>query len=50
VRAEIDRSEENSELNARGAMATFPIADRGSEWKMLRMPRKSLRFGFGCCT
>jgi hypothetical protein len=48
TRTEIDRREENSELNARGAMASFPIAERGSEWKMLRMPRKSLRFGFSC--
>jgi hypothetical protein len=50
TRTEIDRSEENSELNARGAIATFPIAERGSEWKMLRTPCKSLRFGFGFCT
>jgi hypothetical protein len=47
---EIDRREENSELNARGAIATFPIAEHGRQGKMLRMPCKSLRFGFGCCT
>jgi hypothetical protein len=35
---EIEHSEENSELNARGAIATFPSAERGSEWKMLRLP------------
>jgi hypothetical protein len=49
TRTEIDRPEENSELNARGAIATFPIAERGSQWQMLRMPRKWLRFGFAFC-
>jgi hypothetical protein len=47
TRTEIDRREENSGLNTRGAFAIFPIAERGSEWKMLRMPCKWLRFGFG---
>jgi hypothetical protein len=50
TRAEIDHREENSEFNSRGAIATFPRIERGSEWKMLRMPCKALRFGFGCCT
>jgi hypothetical protein len=50
TRTEIDHREGHRELNARGAVATFPIADRGSEWKMLRMPCKWLRFGFGFCT
>jgi hypothetical protein len=50
TRTEIDHGEENSELNARGAIATFPITERGNEWKMLRTPCKSLRFGFGCCS
>jgi hypothetical protein len=50
TRMEIDRREENSELNDQRAIATFPVAKPGSQWKMLRMPCKWLRFGFGCCT
>jgi hypothetical protein len=50
ISTEIDHGEENSELNPRGAIATYPIAERGSQRKMLPMSCKSLRFGFGFCT